>query len=80
MVTEAFRADLVARGVDAAKAASTHATIATVGVSAGLGLMATGAALWLAGGGSTEQPAPSALQVAPLSSASEFGLLLSGGF
>ena len=68
------------RGVDAAKAASTHATIATVGVSAGLGLMATGAALWLAGGGSTEQPAPSALQVAPLSSASEFGLLLSGGF
>lgn len=68
------------RGVDAAKAASTHATIATVGVSAGLGLMATGAALWLASGGSSEQPAPSALQVTPLSSASELGVLLSGGF
>lgn len=68
------------RGVDAARSASTHATIATVGVAAGLGLMATGAALWLASGGSTEQPAPSALQVTPLTSASELGLLLSGGF
>ncbi len=68
------------RGVDAAKAASTHATIATAGVSAGLGLMATGAALWLTSGGSTEQPAPTALRVTALTSASELGLQLSGGF
>lgn len=68
------------RGVDAAQAASTHATVATVGVAAGLGLMATGATLWLLSGGTREEPAPTALQVTALTSASELGLQLSGGF
>jgi hypothetical protein len=67
------------RGVDAARSASKHATVATVGVAAGLGLLATGAALWL-WGGSSEQSEPTALQLAPRSSASELGLQLSGGF
>jgi tetratricopeptide (TPR) repeat protein len=68
------------RGVDAARAASTHATVATVGISAGLGLLATGAALWLASGGSREEPLSGALRMAPLTGRSELGLQLSGGW
>jgi tetratricopeptide (TPR) repeat protein len=68
------------RGVDAARSASTHATVATVGVSVGLGLMATGAVLWLASGRSREQPSATSLQVVPLTTTSELGLSLAGNW
>lgn len=64
-------------GVDAARAASRHATLATWGVAAGAGLMAGGALLWLLDPGADEAP-PRDVRVDPVASASELGLALSG--
>jgi hypothetical protein len=70
------------RGVAAAKAASTHATIATTGMAAGGALLLTGATLWwLGAGGSSGREARAAeadVRLAPVLSASEPGLTLSG--
>lgn len=71
------------RGVDAAKTASSHATLATVGVSVGAVLLATGAVLWIVGDDAPSEPAVAAsarLGVAPVASAGELGLALVGGF
>jgi hypothetical protein len=68
------------RAVNAAKAASTNATVATVGVSVGVGLIATSAVLWLASRSDPEADAPAGVNVTPLASASELGLTLSGGW
>jgi hypothetical protein len=69
------------RGVDAAQTAATQATFATVGVAAGAALMVTGAVFWIAG---ARESAPSSeratveMSVAPLASASELAMALSG--
>jgi len=75
------------RGVDAANTASNHATLATLGVSVGAALMATGAVLWIAGGDSSSEPemapehrASARLRMTPIASASELGLALAGGW
>jgi hypothetical protein len=67
------------RGVEAARSAATNATVATVAVSAGAGLIATGTLLWLLASPSERAPdAPMGVDVKPLASASEIGLKLSG--
>lgn len=75
------------RAVDAARTASCHATLATVGVSLGAALVATGTVLWIVGGdASVEQGEPAAhaasarLHMTPIASSSELGLALVGGF
>jgi tetratricopeptide (TPR) repeat protein len=64
-------------GVDAARAASRHATLATWGIAAGAGLMASGALLWLLDPGAGDA-ARGDMRVDPIASASELGLALSG--
>ena len=64
-------------GIDAARAASRHATVATWGVAAGASLMAGGALLWLLDPGADAPPRPD-VRVDPIASASELGLALSG--
>ena len=64
-------------GIDAARAASRHATLATWSVAAGASLMASGALLWLLDPGSNETPHDD-VRVDPIASASELGLALSG--
>ncbi len=68
------------RGVDAARAASTSSTVATVGVSLGVGLLATGAALWIASARGDETAPRRELSVEPRASASELGMMLAGGW
>jgi hypothetical protein len=64
-------------GIDAARAASRHATLATWGVAAGASLMAGGALLWLLDP-SADEAAPRDVRVDPVATASELGLALSG--
>jgi len=64
-------------GIDAARAASRHATVATWGVATGAGLMASGALLWLLDPGAEETPQRD-LRVDPIASASDLGVALSG--
>ena len=66
-------------GIDAARAASRHATVATWGVAAGAGLMASGALLWLLDPGADEAPDRD-VRVGPIASDSELGLALSGSW
>jgi tetratricopeptide (TPR) repeat protein len=69
------------RGMDAAKAAANKASVATVSISAGVLLMATGATLWLLdSGGSSEHEAPPSVQVTPVASGSELGMAMSGSW
>jgi len=69
------------RGVDAAKSAATHATLATAGVSIGAALIVTGAALWLLDERhSPEHEAPSRLRVLPVADASTLGMELGGAW
>jgi hypothetical protein len=72
------------RGVDAARAASTNATVATTATAIGGALMLTGVTLWLVGGpaDSAESDARARMDVsvAPLASSSELGMTLSGGW
>jgi hypothetical protein len=64
-------------GIDAARAASRHATLATWGVAAGAGLLASGALLWLLDPGAEETPRRD-VRIDPIAGASELGLALSG--
>jgi hypothetical protein len=69
------------RGVDAAERAATYATIATIGVAAGGGLLVTGVVLWLSGAknaSDSAEPGNADVRVAPLASSSELGMALSG--
>jgi len=72
------------RGVDAAKAASTHATFATTGMAAGGALLLTGATLWWLGAGGSRageaRAAEAGVRLAPVLRASEPGLTLSGSW
>jgi tetratricopeptide (TPR) repeat protein len=68
------------RAVNAAKAAAKEATVATVGIATGAALIAAGTALWLGSASSVEPAEPAGVNVAPLASASELGLTLSGGW
>jgi len=63
-------------GLDAADAASRHATLATWGIAAGAGLMASGALLWVLDPGADVRDAD--VRVDPVAGASELGLALSG--
>lgn len=66
-------------GIDAARAASRHATLATWGVSVGAGLMASGALLWFLDPSADDAPRRD-VRVDPVASASELGLALSGSW
>lgn len=66
-------------GIDAARAASRHATVATWGVATGAGLMASGALLWLLDPGAGAAPQRD-LRVDPIASASDLGVALSGSW
>jgi tetratricopeptide (TPR) repeat protein len=69
------------RGVDAAKTAATHATIATIGFTAGSALLATGVMLWILGAQNSPENAErvdAGLRVAPLAGSSDLGMALSG--
>jgi tetratricopeptide (TPR) repeat protein len=71
------------RGVDAAKAASTRATVATASLTAGAALLVTGAALWFVGSPDSEASdarAAGDVSVTPVASSSELGLALSGNW
>ena len=65
-------------GLDAAHAASRHATFATWGVAAGAGLMASGALLWLLAPDAHAAEPGEDLQVAAVAGSSQLGLALSG--
>jgi hypothetical protein len=69
------------RGVDVAKSASTRASIATLGISVGTGLLATGATLWLlAPTAAPEQDHSTTLRLTPVASRSKLGMQLSGAW
>lgn len=65
-------------GVDASRAASRHATLATWGIGAGAGLMAAGALLWVFDPGSSPKEPGPGMHVDPMASDTELGLALSG--
>jgi tetratricopeptide (TPR) repeat protein len=69
------------RGVDVAKSASKKALVATLGVSAGAGLMVTGVTLWLLDpGGSREPEQATRLRLTPVAGRSTLGMELSGAW
>jgi len=71
------------RGVDAAKAAATRATVATASLTAGAALLLTGAALWFVGSPDSEASdarAAGDVSVTPVASSSELGMALSGSW
>lgn len=68
-------------GVDAAETADQHATIATIGASAGAALLVMGTVLWFSGTSDadpSDERAASGVRVAPLAGPSELGMALSG--
>jgi tetratricopeptide (TPR) repeat protein len=67
------------RGVDAAKSASTRATLATAGVGVGAALLATSVTLWILGAnGETEREAPSRVRFTPVAGERELGMAVQG--
>jgi hypothetical protein len=72
------------RGVDAAREASTNATVATTAGAVGAALMLAGVTLWVVGGpadsAESDAPARANVSIAPLASSSELGMTLSGGW
>jgi hypothetical protein len=69
------------RGVDVAKSASTKASIATLGISVGAGLLATGATLWLLAPTAVPgQDHATTLRLTPVASRSKLGMELSGAW
>jgi tetratricopeptide (TPR) repeat protein len=68
------------QAVDAAESATRSATIATVGLAAGGGLLALGAALWLIDSGRERRETSSAPHVQPFVRGAGGGTLVSGSF
>jgi tetratricopeptide (TPR) repeat protein len=67
------------RGVDAAKSASTRATLATTGVGVGAALLATSVTLWILGArGETEREAPPRVSFTPVAGERELGMAVQG--
>lgn len=66
--------------VEAAESARRSATVATVGLSAGGGLLALGAALWLIDSGRERSARQNTLQLAPFVHGTGGGTLLGGSF
>jgi hypothetical protein len=66
--------------VEAAESARRSATVATVGLFAGGGLLALGAALWLIDSGRERSDRQNTLQLAPFVHGTGGGTLLGGSF